>query len=606
MASPDLILFAIRSALKLSAQARAAYVDATRSRAINLPLPNFNSNPNVFDAVEYFKNDGKKHLNESAVLLGLKNKFEETNMVSDIVNGLTEDQKKDLVALHNDFVMLDMIEKGFDFGQPEDYATNAELASILKIRQWREGNDPNPTLLRRFAGTFIEIGVDYFVNYPGAVNKDTRSGRAVYAFFSSFEEIEFSKELSKERIGDLPGRLLIATLETVSENTQLFSGDPKFQKLIGITSNALVTDVAQRIQKIRDETGGAGNEDREARVKAWAELVFRSVLASGGQYVASNPKEYLGIDDPVKSELVSRVGAAALGFVLEQPEGHLDKAFGREGLEVVIKAGLSSIGRHPELVLNTENVGLKNLLSEVATKLGQNERILDTGILPELTRMILEKTGENLYLFWPDWAAQPEKHLLLTAAGKSIEILTQVPSGAKWKPQFTNDDLLAVTEAVFNEFAHSPGWLIDKAGKANENLGIALGAMVDVLREKGDLRLNTHDAAEILIAGLEAVALRQEFITSLIGGTPLIGASIDVVLGALFRDEDDGASWALLQSHVITGTVEVALEVLSNSGLTEAEIQILERFMKSQVDAINQGKAWSLDIFEAGLRAAME
>jgi len=249
--------------LKLGVQARGAYVDATRSRAFNLPLPNFESKSNAFDAVEYFKENGKRHINKSKILLGLQNKIEATNMLSNTVNDLTENQKKDLVTLHNDFVMLDMIEQGFDFGQPSDcYVTNEELVNILTIRQWREGNDPHPTVLRRFAGAFIEIGVDYFVNYPGALNKNSRNGKAIHALLSSFEQIKFSEEFSKERIGDLPGRLLVATLETVSENTELLSGDPKYQKLISVSSSTLVTDVAKRIKEIRNETGG-GRQRRQ-------------------------------------------------------------------------------------------------------------------------------------------------------------------------------------------------------------------------------------------------------------------------------------------------------------------------------------------------------
>ena len=605
MASSDLILFAIQSALRLGVQARAAYVDATRRRSLILPLPNYQSKADVYDAVEYFNNSGKRHLPESKLLGDLRGQLEQTDTITQIVNNLSEDQKTELMVLHSDFATLDFIEKGFEFEETSGGFIPEDLINILRIRQWRKGNDPHPTLLRRFAGTFIEIGVDYFAHFPGALNKNSRHGKALYVLFTSLDEIKFSEEFAEQRIGDLPGRLLIATLETVSENSEFLSGDPKYQKLIAVTSKALVKDVAERIKMIRESTGGAGNEDREERVKAWAELVFRSLLASGGRFVASNPKEFLAIEEPAESELISHVGHAVLGFVLDQPQGHLDRVFGREGLEVVIRASLSALGRHPELLLDTENIGLRSLLSQVASALGEHKALLKAGILPDLVRLILDKTGENLYLLWPQWAKHPENHLLLTAARVVLESLTSVPPAAKWKPQFTREDMLRVFEATFDEFVNNPGWLIDRSGKVNENLKVALEAVVGVLRKQQDRRLSTHDASHILSAALKAVARRQEFLERLPNGTPMVAALIDAMLSSIFRKKQDRAAWSLVRSEVIIGTIEAVLDLLAEAGVTEDKVKKLRTLMKKQVKAINEGKPWSLEVFEAELRTEL-
>jgi hypothetical protein len=605
MASSDLILFAIQTALRLGVQARAAYVDATRRRSLILPLPNYQAKSDVYDALEYFKESGKRHIPESKPLEDLHDQLEQTDTITQIVNTLTEEQKTELMVLHSDFATLDFIEKGFEFEKTSDEFIPEDLINVLRIRQWRKGNDPHPTLLRRFAGTFIEIGVDYFAHFPGALNKNSRHGKALYVLFNSLDQIQFSEEFAEERIGDLPGRLLIATLESVSENSEFLSGDPKYQKLIAVTSDALVKDVANRINAIRESTGGAGHEDREERVKAWAELVFRSVLASGGRFVVSNPKEFLGVEKPGESELVSHVGQAVLGFVLDQPEGHLDRVFGREGLEMVIRASLSALGKHPELLLHTENIGLKSLLSQVASDLGKHKAILEAGILPEVTRLILDKTGENLYLLWPQWAKHPENHLLLTAAKTVLESLTTMPPAAKWKPQFTGDDMLHVFETTFDEFINNPGWLIDRSGKVNDNLKVAVEAMVGVLRRQQDRRLSTRDASQIIGAGLRAVARRQEILERLPNGPTMVAGLIDAILSSIFRKKDDKAAWSLVRSEVIIGTIEAVLNLLAEAGVTEDKVKKLRTFMKKQVKAINEGKPWSLELFEVGLRTEL-
>jgi len=601
MASPDLILFAIQSALRLGVQARAAYVDATRRRSLILPLPNYQAKSDVYDAVEYFRDSGKRHIPESRLLEELRFQLEQTDTIAQIVESLTEEQRTELMVLHSDFATLDFMEKGFEFEGSSDGFIPEDLISILKIRQWRKGNDPHPTLLRGLAGTFIEIGVGYFAHFPGALNRNSRHGKVLYVLFTSLDQIKFSEEFAEERMGDLPGRLLMATLESVSENSEFLSGDPKYQKLIAVTSNALVKDVAKRIHAIRESTGGAGNEDKEERVKEWAELVFRSVLASGGRFVASNPKEFMGIEEPAESELASHVGQAVLGFVLDQAEGHMDRVFGREGLEVVIRASLSALGKHPELLLHTENIGLESLLSQVASELGEHKAILETGILPEVTRLILDKTGENVYLLWPQWAKDPENHLLLTAARMVLDSLTSIPSGAKWKLQFTGEDMLHVFEAAFDEFVNNPGWLIDRSGKVSDNLKVALEAMVGVLRKQQDRRLSTHDATQILSAGLKAVARRKEFLERLPNGMLMVASLIDAILSSIFRRKSDKAAWSLVRSEVIMGTIETVLNLLAENGVSEEKLNKLSTFMKKQVKAINEGKPWSLELFETGL-----
>ena len=53
--SATLMLFAIRSAVKLGQQARIAYVDSTRRREIVLPLSNSFNSSGFMDALGYFR-----------------------------------------------------------------------------------------------------------------------------------------------------------------------------------------------------------------------------------------------------------------------------------------------------------------------------------------------------------------------------------------------------------------------------------------------------------------------------------------------------------------------------------------------------------------------
>ncbi len=248
---------------------------------------------------------------------------------------------------------------------------------------------------------------------------------------------------------------------------------------------------------------------------------------------------------------------------------------------------------------------MKDLLFRLTSGLGKQEAILETGILPEVTRLILDKTGENLYLFWPQWAKHPENHLLLRAASIVLDRLTFVPPGARWKLQFTSDDILHVLEATFDEFLNNPGWLIDRSGKMNDNLKISLESMIGVLRTQQDRRLNIHDASQIISAGLKAIARRQGFLEKLPDGTPRVAALIDTILNSIFRKNIDRAAWSLVRSEVILGTIKAALNLLAEAGVNDEKVKKLGAFMKEQVKAINEGKAWSLQLFESELRTEL-
>jgi hypothetical protein len=592
MIAPSIVLFAIQSAIKLGAQSREAYVDATRRREILLPLPKFNPSPGIGAARIYFRR-------ERPQIKGPKRLLELLDKVDAKVK-LTKLEQEELVTFHSECLLLNA--KGTDATLLEDGSrlTDYGLNALVSIRQWRRGSDPNPSTLQRLAGTFVEIGVDYFADVPGALKTDSKHGKALHAFFTGLDDISFSTE----PLGDLPSKLFVSTVEVISENSEVLTSDPKIQELITVTTKSLVTDVNRRIEQIRAHAPDSLLEDR---VYEWGELVFRSILASGGRLVIENPKKFLGMDDKDHGALVTHVGDAVLGLVLDQPKGQLDSVFGREALETVVKAALTAVGKHPAILVDTKNVGLKMLLSEVAGQLGQYDTLLTPDILPEMIRLILDKTGENLPLLWPDLATDPRKNLLLTGAATTLDILTREPAdGDRWKPRFNRDDLIAVSEAVLDEFVENPGWLVHSSGAVNQNLKIALEAAIGVLRRRGDARLSTKTASDILHACLKAVAVQAEFLEELPNGQPVITAILDAVFDTVFDEGlDPKAAWSLVRNEVIRGVVNISLQQLTKAGLTEGNIKKLKPILDGQVTIIMSGKPWDLFLFEAKLSKAL-
>ncbi len=596
--SAALVMFAIRSAIKLGQQTRLAYVDATKRQELVLPLPNFFSAVDDTSAAQYFADSGQSWVAATPRLKDLLDKRLTTS-------GLTADEKDELLALYAEFRNLDEAKRGkLKPAADGTHLTADELTALVTVRQWRRGTDPNPSVAQRLAGAFIEIGVDYFVNVPGALNKDSRQGRAVLGFLEAMEEINFSEA----QLRDLPERLFVATLETIAEHGELLSGDPKVQQLVKVVSASLSADVAAHIEKIRQSGGGAGNLVLENRALDWADLVFRSVLSSAGREVLTDPKGLLGIEGPGASAAVGHVGTAVLDLILEHPTRDLDKVFSRRGLETVLQASLTVVAEHPELLVRSKNEGLKKLLAGVADELGGYDTLLTPDLLPALTRLILEKTGENIELLWPDLADGPGKNIPLTAVKTTLEILTQKPeSGAKWKPEFGRAELVAVSDAVLDEIVENPQWVLAESGKVDENLRIALEATLKVLRAQGDARLSRSTAVAVLHASIRAVTLRKEFLDKIPStGQPLVAATLDAVLSQIFQD-DRGASsaWQLARDAAVKVVVQTVLGQVAKSGIDKKVVDKVRAFMKKQIARLKKGEGFDLSAFETQLQKAL-
>lgn len=333
-ASAELVFFAIRGALRLGQQARAAYIDATRRSEIVLPLPDYDPVEDVSAAFLYF---GSLRQEGTVLPFGLG------KLVDDFSanNGLSADDERKFLDYFHEYRVQELYREGVTIGAGVTPAIPADdFNRLVTVRQWARGNEKFPTALQRFAGAFIETGVDYATSIPGIINENSREGKALIALLTGFDEIKFSEM----PLGQLPSKLLGATLETVSRNADLLTSDDKLQEFIRVTSRSVGLDVTARVEALRSENP-AGDELVEGRLIDWAELVFRSVLSSGGRLAVENPRRFLGLEKDGQSALITYVGEALLDMALSEG-ATMAKVFGAEGLEKVAKAALNAVAAY--------------------------------------------------------------------------------------------------------------------------------------------------------------------------------------------------------------------------------------------------------------------
>jgi hypothetical protein len=579
----EMVIFGIKAGIRLGQQGRQVYVEGTIEHDLVLPLPNFNPTISLGSAMVYFRGGGKAYLKDNERINDLFDKADSGKI-------LKNNEQDELILVYRESKLIDDVKSGTITGQEIGLSKEA-LLSLLTVRQWARNNSPFPSALQRVLGGLIEIGVDYYANTPGAIDEKSSTGRALKGFLKSIDELNFAEE----RVEEIAKSLFIAAVETIGENVELLGADDKTEKLVEVVAKGLVKDVRERIDVL------AGKDlSKQEKIQQWAQLTFRSMLSNAGKTVLANPKSFLGIDDKSRQAMVSSVGTSILDLIIDEDSIDLSELFSRESLDKVIKTALTTLSENPDLI-GIDHNGLKQLLAQVSKDLAESSKVIGPDILPEVMRLILEKTAHNADLLWPDKDRDdPSKHLLITASKELLNKLAKEPEpGDSWKPKLSKTQVLEVLEIVLDEVVQNPEWLVKTATGENLILGDTVESVIAVLRGIPSGRLNAETGVKVLNSAIKSVALRKEFLDKIpIGGEQkkAITAALETVINATLSDKvDSKALWTLARGEVFDILTSTALTKLTETGISEDTLNKLSIVLNNAAGDLRDGKPWHID-----------
>ena len=584
----NLVLFAIRGALRVGSQVRAGYVNSTKRRALLLPLPNFNRVPSFSAAVDFFD---ELHYDAPAQLVALIRKIHGTEP-------FTPQEEQQLIEYHNEELARAVFgnQASVNLEDGSDLSLDS-FNALVTITQWQRGADPNPSVLQSVAGTLLDVGVDYFVQVPDSLDEGSRKGRALKSFFTALDDVSFAEAPVRQ----LPRKFLVSVLETIDANPDLLTSDSRYQEIIGGATRSLIADVGARLDSV-------GNDlTRTQRIESWAETVFRSVLSGAGTVLLSDAGKYLGVDGEGRQVLVERTCQAILGMVDEAPAGSLETVFSTANLEQLADTVLLVLADNPELVTGDDSQ-LGPLISRAAADIAAIDVLEQKGLVPEIARLVIAATGENAHLVWPD-TQDPASNLALTAARSVIAIVAAPPAdGATWRPRLSDDDIVQVTEGVLAELAASPGWLIDELG-AGGTLEAVLEAIFEVIRSRGNNLLSRESGLQILQAGVHAVGKRSELARQLPNGEILVAAVIDATLVGIFDTGNERAQWQLARQEAFEALLEMTMELVAEIDFgdiaPEGVAGLIEQLLQAHIGKLQAGAVWDLQAYARDLAASL-
>ena len=566
----DLILFAIRSVIRLGEEARRLYADSVREEAIVLPLPDFPVAPDASSVrAFYLHGDGQSIVDEYPRVKALLAIIHDRGP-----NALSEAEHDELMSTYSEHFVMVEARAGRFIGAPSQSAegsrgsngsamANDDLYHLLAVRQWRKEGDS--TVLRRLAGTLINIAIDYAASLPDLGIKSSARSQLVHEFLVRFERIDFSTASASTLVPTMLGSLL----EIVHEHPELLTKDRRGQVLAGNVAGAVFEMVQGR------DFASLTLTEQDTRI-ALGNDVFGAVLRGAATAASERPELFLNASTPGKEDLLRSVTSVLLDALIDVTNGQPERAYGTRVLDGIAQAALHAVSRHPELVsartpfltalVKTTAEDVAHLVAES----GSTALRPDT-IAPEVVRLVLANSAMHLDALMPAGANDPREHLILIAAKGVLGTIAAPPTaGARWRAEFGEEDALRITRAVVAEVVANPAWVTAKTGTKGTILEVVVVELLAVIRANGTVRLSANTAATMIATVLRAMGLQYSLQLTNATGRRFAPLVLEAVLASIFApDSTASVAWVALRADVSEAIVATVFDVITTRVISD-------------------------------------
>lgn len=486
----DAVLFAIHSAIKLSRNVQRAYAQSLQGRILVLPLPEFDSDIDLAAILSFFQ--WSPELMEGF----------------DDLKALHQRAVRDLELPEADFQRYRGYYLGFkQVGEGKVLELQSQdLWNLFRVRQWQEGYLERDSALKLVMGSLVEIGIDYFLDVPGALHSHSSKSRILRHFLSAFDEVQFAEGPSiYEQFNTLLlPRLFAAAAESVDELAPEISEDEKVQLFIRATARQLAEDLYERSVSL--------TYDEQQEIINWGQLILRSSIRHAGAFVAANPELLFNTNYPT-SRIIEHSTGVLLRAILDSGPNrvHFREALSAETLDELVRVTLRVVAEHPNLISGDPR--LEALFAEIAGAL-QEASLQQAGLLPELFRIILEQSAGQLPLLWPA-AEGTAEHLLVNALRQTLSVVASNLEGQGWEQVLTRSDLLNLLEFLLGEVVENPAWIQEEI-RSQPVLAEVINIVFRVLRQlPSEDRLKPATVHFLIQISLRAALTSQEVLNTL-------------------------------------------------------------------------------------------
>lgn len=516
----EAIILAINSAIKLGKNLQRAYAKSAKSKAIFLPLPKFDVRPNADRAHRFFRD--KTELKGGHQFVAQVERL--TFLFQQFDNGLLLEQQEEYVNYYE--TLSFQLRKDRERDVNHDGVNTDDLVALLRVKQWEDGSQARNTPLKMVAGTIVEIGIDYFNQVPGALNVNSTFGKTMRHFLTGLDRVEFSET---EELRDLSKivvpRLFIAAAESVKDLSEDITKDEKLQAFIEATTAGIARDVFKFSK----------NKDDEVPLQ-WGQLLLRSMVKNAGHYVFKAPGLVFNTNEGV-SGIIEKTGGVLMDIILKDPHQlNLQSGFNIEALDRLLKSTFEVIAIHPELI--SKRHGIREIVMGVSKAMAEADFHHRPDLLPELVRLILEHTADNLSTVLGRPNAGP-RYLLVEAIREFLWVISKHQTPGPWKPRFSKRHILAIANHLLDEVVLNPAWVLAEV-EGDKLLRKALQVSFDALSKiPVEERLNLEVLELLIQLNIQTVATSQAVLEKVPWGNAtekvvILEKALDLVFAFVF------------------------------------------------------------------------
>lgn len=510
----EAIVFAINSAIKLSRNLTKAYAQSIRGKVVVLPLPEFNPNLDLLTVISFFR-ENSTYVDDIERLANLHKKALHALQ-------LPKEEWEEYQEFYFSFLE---IKNGKSAGIGEK-----EMTHLFRIRQWEQDSIERTTVLQLVAGTIVELGIDYFLQIPGAINPESAHGKAIRHFLMAFDKIDFAEnaEIKSDLSEKLVPGLFAAAAESIAALSPEIANDKKLQLFIEATAQGIANDIYKRAESV------GPHQQRE--MIHWGQMLLQSTIKNAGTYVFTSSGQLFDTNTPV-SKIIESTGLVLLDAILaDDGEGlRFKDTLNVSLLDALTKSALAIVADHPNIISGHQ--GIQTIVQQVALAVGE-ENMEQKGLMGEILRIVLEKSAGHLDLLWSSGAQGPE-HLLAKAVQQLLGIMAAEPADAVWRPALPKSQLLELTYDLLDDVVQNPNWLIAKVNQESifhDTVAATFQAMRKIPKNQ---RLQADVLRWLLRQAIATTAAHQQVLVKIPFGTAaekntLLQHSLELVFASVF------------------------------------------------------------------------
>lgn len=294
-------------------------------------------------------------------------------------------------------------------------------------------------------------------------------------------------------------------------------------------------------------------------------------------------------------------------ILFKDPNIKYSAGFDAELADALIESALGVLESHPDLL--TGKVSLQQLIGGIAGALDASS-FRKKGVLPDLLRLVLDYTGQNLFLLVETQTDKPN-YLLVLALKELLSNLSRSTDPNRWQPAMSWNQALVIVEEVFDHLVRYPEWLEAQAGKESL-LQVVLQEVFDALAEipKAE-RLDAKTLEAMIRLSLFTAASSPKILEPIEWGTQaqketVLKKALRLVLDFVFKSsQSTGAARLVLLMDLLEYILDVILSYHPDSkGLILIDLILFE---DPDVD-YSEGfdAALADELIEAGLQVLNE